>query len=174
MDKVINSLAKKLSENLVRNNKIGIEKQELYRYGALIAIQSSLNIFTTLFLGLIFGKFWENICFFIAFKILREYSGGLHSSKFSTCYFISTISNLAILLAIKYFEVYPNYYLAIIIEIVSFLVIVVFAPVVNLNKPITRSEHRIYKLIVCGVSVILIGISILLYLNEFHKFSNAT
>ena len=166
MDKVVDILSRKIVDWLVNNNKIGPEKEELYKYSALIAIQSSINILATLLLGFIFDAFFENICFFISFKILRKYSGGLHSSKFSTCFLISIVSNIAILIAIKMFEFYPNYYLAIIIEVVSFLIVIIFAPITNKNKPITEKERRIYKLVVCVVSLILVGISIILCLNK--------
>lgn len=166
MDKVINSLAKKIAANLVSHDKIQPGKLELYEYSALIAIQSAINMVTTLFIGFVFGAFVENICFFIAYKVLREYSGGLHSSKFSICFLISAVSNIAILIAIKMFEFYPNYYLAIILEVVSFLIVISFAPIANKNKPITEKERRIYKLVVCVVSLILVGISIILCLNK--------
>jgi len=166
MDKIVELLSGKIVDWLVNNNKIGPEKEELYKYSALITIQSSMNILATLFLGFIFGTFFENICFFTAFKVLRKYSGGLHSSKFSKCFMISVIANIAVLLAMKFLEAYPNYYLVIAFAIVSFSVVIVFAPVANLNKPITEKEYRIYKLIVSGVSLVLSIIAYLLFLCE--------
>lgn len=172
MDKVINTLAQKLSEILVDNNKIGIEKQELYKYSALITIQSLINIFATLFLGFVFDRFWENVCFFITYKILRKYSGGLHSSKFSTCFWISVFSNIAILIAMKIFEVYPNYYLTFVIEGIAFLCVIMFAPITNANKTISEKEYITYKMIVCVVSVILIIVTIILCLyKSVYSFS---
>ena len=166
MDKVVELLSQKIVDWIGVHDRIEPEKEELYKYSALIAIQSAINISATLLLGFIFDAFFENICFFISFKILRKYSGGLHSSKFSTCFIISIVSNIAILIAIKMFEFYPNYYLAIIIEVVSFLIVITFAPITNKNKPITEKERRGYKLIVCVVSLMLVGISIILCLNK--------
>ena len=166
MDKVVDLLSRKIVDWLGAHNRIEPEKEELYKYSALIAIQSSINILATLLLGFIFDAFFENICFFISFKILRKYSGGLHSSKFSTCFLISIVSNIAILIAIKMFEFYPNYYLAIILEVVSFLIVFIFAPITNKNKPITKTERRIYKIIVCVVSVVAIGGSVVLCEKE--------
>ena len=166
MDKVIELLSEKVVDWLSSNKKIQHKKMELYKYSALITIQSSINILTTLLLGFFFGAFFENICFFITFKFLRKYSGGMHSSKFSICYLISVISNTFILIAIKIFEYYPNYYLALIIESVALIIAIVFAPIANKNKPLTKKESRFYKLIVCITSVISIGISLILSLNK--------
>lgn len=172
MDKLINSFAEKLAESLINYNKIRSEKLELYKYSALITIQSALNYITSLLLGLIFDEFFENICFFLVFKILRKYTGGLHSSKFSICFIISVISNISILVAVKLFENYPNYYLVIILEVISFLLVFFFAPVVNVNKPLTKREQEIYKIIVRLFSFILIGISIAIcYINSTLSFS---
>lgn len=173
MDKVAEVLSQKIVDWLRVHDKIEPEKEELYKYSALIAIQSTINIIATLLLGFIFGAFFENICFFIAFKILRKYSGGLHSSKFSTCFLISTITNIAVLLAIKILYAYPNYYLVVAFEIISFCIVVIFAPITNANKPISRKEYRIYKLIVCVVSAILIAITIALSLLNTSAFSFA-
>lgn len=166
MDKVINSIAKNIAVNLVSHNKIQSDKLELYEYSSLIAIQSAINIIAMLILGFVFGEFLENICFFIAYKVLRKYSGGFHSSKFSTCFFISLVSNAMILISIKAFSFYPNYLLAIIIEIVSFLIIIFFAPITNVNKPISKKEYSVFKLIMCVVSLLFIGISIVLCLTN--------
>lgn len=162
MDKVVELLSKKIANWLCANNRIEPEKKELYKYSALVTIQSVINILATLLLGFIFDAFFENICFFIVFKILRKYSGGVHSSKFSTCFMISTLTNIVVLISIKLFEIYPNYYLAIIFEVVSFLLVICLAPVINANKPITKREFKFYKGIVCLIELTIIGISIFL------------
>lgn len=172
MDKIVELLSGKIVDWLVNNNKIGPEKEELYKYSALISIQSIINILATLLLGFIFGAFLENICFFLVFKILRKYSGGLHSIKFFTCFSISTLTNIVVLIAIKLFGIYTNYYLAIVFEVVSFLLIICFAPVVNANKPISKREYKLYKGILCVIGLIIICISIFLsFRNSGYVFS---
>lgn len=171
MDKVIESIASKIANRFVVKNQIPEDKKELYEYGALIAIQSAINILFTLLLGFVSGMFFENLCFFIAFKILRKYSGGLHSSKFSVCFIISISSNILVLLTLKILEIYPNYILLFIFEAVSFLIVLIFAPVNNNNKPISKKEAKIYKVIVCGACIVLIITSVILVTNNsFYAF----
>lgn len=167
MDKVIESVASKIASHFVVNKHISEDKESLYRYGALIAIQSAINICSTLLIGLLSGMFLENICFFLIFKILRKFSGGLHSSKFSVCFLISIGSNIIVLLTLKLLEFYPNCVLLLILEIISFLVVLVFAPVANKNKSISRKESSIYKAIVCGICAVLIITSIVLVANSY-------
>lgn len=172
MDKIVELLSRRIVDWLCVNNRIESDKEELYKYSALISIQSAINILATLFLGFIFNAFFENICFFIVFKILRKYSGGLHSSRFSTCFILSILTNTLVLIAIKLLMIYPNYYLAIAFEVISFLLIICFAPVKNLNKSITEKERKIFKLIVCAVSILLIAISVpLIFSKSVFVFS---
>lgn len=166
MDKVIESVASKIASHFVVNKHISEDKESLYRYGALIAIQSAINICSTLLIGLLSGMFLENICFFLIFKILRKFSGGLHSSKFSVCFLISIGSNIIVLLTLRLLEVYPNYILLLIFEASSFLIVLIFAPVVNKNKSISQKESKVYKSIVCGICIVLIITTIILIINN--------
>lgn len=166
MDKVTELLSEKIVNWLSFHQKIHYNKIELYKYSALITIQSAINILTTLLLGFVFDAFLENVCFFITFKFLRKYCGGMHSAKFSTCYLISVIANILILFAIKMFEHYPNHYLAMIIESVALIIAIIFAPITNKNKPLTKKQCRFYKLIVCIASLVCIATSLILSLNN--------
>lgn len=166
MDKIINILTNKIIDYLVLNNYIRDDKRSVYSYSAMIAIQSVINIIATLIIGFLFGAFFENLCFFIVFKILRKYSGGLHSSKFSSCLLISIITNIIFMIVIKYLEVNPHYILMMVLEIASFIVVLLFAPVKNVNKQISEKEHKLYKLIVSVIIVVLILFSIVLIVNN--------
>ena len=171
MDKVIESIASKIASRFVNSKHISEDKEELYKYGILIAIQSAINILSTLVIGLLSGMFFENLCFFIVFKILRKYSGGLHSSKFSVCFLISVGSNIIVLLTLKILEVHPNYIMLLIFEACSLLTVLIFAPVVNKNKSINQKESRVYKSIVCGVCIVLIITTVVLVINNsFYAF----
>ncbi len=168
MDKVIEAIASKIVAFLVINNHLPKEKEDIYRYSTLITIQSAINIFSTLLLGVLFNKFFENICFFIVFKFLRKYSGGLHSTKFSTCFLISVVSNVVVLLLIRILDVYPNYVLAMIFEVVSFALVLAFAPVMNINKSFSQKEHKVFKLVATFASAILLIGSFFLMQNNCH------
>ena len=161
MDKVIDFLANKIVSCFVKKNCIPKEKEELYRYSVVVVLQSAITIITMLLIGLLFDKFLENLCFMIVLKLLRNFSGGLHSSKFSVCYSISAISNMLVMLFLYIMELYGNYLLVMFFEIVSVIVVVMFAPVVNDNKPISYKEYCVYRILVITISVLLVIVSVL-------------
>ena len=162
MDKIINAVASKIVNHFIRNNYIPQEKEELYRYGVVVVFQSTVTIITMLLIGLIFGKFFENICFMVVLKLLRNFSGGLHSSKFSTCFLISITANIVVLLLLYVMELSENYLLVLFLEIMSMLVVLMFAPVINENKLIAAKEFRVYKILVVLLSFLFIIASVVL------------
>lgn len=170
MDKVIQVVASKIANYFACNNYILKEKEELYRYSIVVFLQSVITIITMLLVGTLFGYFFENICFMVVLKLLRNYSGGFHSSKFSICYLISISSNIIVLLCLYLMESSENYTVMMLFEIISVLTVVIFAPIVNENKPISLKEFRVYKLITIFLSIVLFIVSIIL-LNIDYRFA---
>ncbi len=162
MDKIINTVASKIVAYFACNNYIPRDNEEIYRYGVVVFLQSTITIISMLIIGLLFGCFFENICFLIVLKLLRNFSGGLHSSKFAICYLISILSNIVILILLWLFELYGNDLIMIFFEIISVFVIAIFAPIANKNKPVTSKEARIYKIIAAILSVLFIIASVVL------------
>lgn len=160
---MIESLASKISKWLVNSERIPKEKEDVYQYAALIAIQSATNIIAMLLIGLLSGKFFENICFFIVFKFLRKFSGGLHSAKFSICFLISVVSNILVVLSVYLFEYYNLFWFMLLLEIPSLVLVFIFAPVSNKNKSITQREAKTYKVIASIISVVLLATSLILF-----------
>lgn len=162
MDTLIESVASRFVGSLVKNQRIAKDRESIYRYSAIITIESSINIISTLLIGLLFGRFFENICFFLVFKFLRKFSGGLHASKFTTCYVISTVSNVAVMVLLNVMDVFSTYLLALIVEFIALLVAVAFAPIANKNKSISIKEHKVFKGIVSITCVLLVISSLVL------------
>lgn len=166
MDKVTNLLANKIIDYFISNGFVSEDKKSVFIYGTMITIQSAMIIMSTLIIGLVVDMFFENICFFVIFKILRKYSGGLHSEKYSVCFFVSILLNFLIMAILKYFQMNPNYQLIIFLELLSVLFVLLFAPVQNLNKQITKKEYIVYKLITSFFSLALMIYSIILAINS--------
>lgn len=162
MDKVINNFADKIITGFVSNGHISEKQKSVYIYGLVVTIQSAVNITATLIIGLSFGLFFENLCFFAVYKILRKFAGGLHSSKFSICFLISISFNILLMLIIKYCKGYANFIPIFCVEIISFIILAIFSPIVNKNKPISNKEFAVYKSIVIVFALIMICFSLFL------------
>lgn len=171
MDKIINKISNKIIDYLSFNRYIENEKRDVYLYSTEIFIQSTINIIITLFIGWMFNLFFENLVFFLAFKILRKYSGGLHSSKYFYCLMISIFLNISIMLLFTYSKSLISNYL-IILELLSFVIVCLFVPITNENKMLSQKEKKIYKIIAIIESIVLLIISIfLIRINSIFTLS---
>ncbi len=172
MDKVIELFSNKIVCYFIHHGFIDETKKNVYHYGTIVSIQSTINIISTLIIGLIFGLFFENLCFFIFFRLIRKYSGGFHSEKFIVCFSVSVILNTVFLISFRLFMMYPNFKLIIPIELVSSLITIFLSPVTNINKNISNKEFKIYKLIVSIICLIVLSCSVILVLkNNFFVYS---
>ena len=162
MDKIIGCVGRKIVDFLINNNFVQNEQKEAFQYGAIVTIQSIINWIAVMIVGLLFDMFWENLCFFITYKFLRKFTGGLHASEFSFCFMISVLLNIAILFFVQYLKMHSCYTLIIIFEICSFIIVMVLAPIINSNKLISTKEKMIYKSISIVLSIILLILSVVL------------
>lgn len=165
MDKVIELFSDKLIDYFIYHGFIDEKKKSVYQYGMIVAIQSIINIVSTLIIGLVFGLFFENLCFFIVFRLIRKYSGGLHSEKYKVCLFISVILNVVFLILFRLFMMYPNFNFVIPIEIVSCLILMLLSPITNKNKNISKKEFKVFKWIVLVICIIILSCSAILILK---------
>ena len=78
------------------------------------------NFFCSIIIGLLLNMFFENLCFFFVFRILRKFSGGYHSNKYSTCLLSSLIINIAILILLKTIYYNPNLWINLIVILYLF------------------------------------------------------
>ena len=137
------SLTEKAVNYLIYKNVIDNDHQEIYRYGLGQIFSTTLNILTTLLLGIIFGEIYQSLIFVFAFMILRTYSGGYDAKTPIRCYFLTTISIAAGLSAMKFIVINRFIYLGLLI--LSSLIIITLSPIGTANKPLDEIEKIIYR-----------------------------
>lgn len=131
------------------------EDSELYEYSLKIFLQSIISILATTIIGIIFGMFKEYICFILIFIVLRKFTGGLHAKKYIYCLLSSIILTIVSLSAIKLLQ--NNDYKSVFtfFTITFLFIIIILSPIESENKPLTSKEKKIYKFIVCVISLII-------------------
>lgn len=137
------SLTEKAVNYLIYKNVIDNDNLEIYQYGLGQIFSTTLNILTTLLLGIIFGEIYQSLIFVFAFMILRTYSGGYHAKTPIRCYFFTTISIAAGLSAMKFIVINRFIYLGLLI--LSSLIIITLSPIGTANKPLDEIEKIIYR-----------------------------
>ena len=103
------------------------------------------------------------ILFIIIFNFIRKKAHGLHASKSYICLITSSITFIGIPYISKIIEL--NLYTRIIISVIGFILIVVFAPADTEKAPIIRKEKRL-KLKIKSTIIALIMITLSFIINN--------
>ena len=140
---MFSSIAEKITMHLEANNAFKSEDRAIYRYGIQQGLSIMLNLSTTLLLGIVTGMIWESIIFSAAYMLLRRYAGGFHAKTPARCYIYSSAMVLFALLGIKY--VFDSILISICMFIVGSLIIFLFSPIEDKNKPLDASEQLVYQ-----------------------------
>ena len=140
---MFSSIAEKITMHLEANNAFKSEDRAIYQYGIQQGLSIMLNLSTVLLLGIVTGMIWESIIFSAAYMLLRRYAGGFHAKTPARCYFYSSAMVLLALLGIKY--VFDSILISICMFIVGSLIIFLFSPVEDKNKPLDAAEQLVYQ-----------------------------
>ncbi len=162
-------ISKKIADSLVQNDVVKSEEVELYEYGVRQGIVLVINIMTAVLIGLILGMVLQSIVFLLAYMPIRSYAGGYHAGSQLTCYLFSIPFMLAALIGIK--MVPWNIFLCIAALACAGLIIAIFAPVEDSNKPLDQVEQTVYKRKTYFILAVLISAAILFWMISLTQIS---
>lgn len=115
---------------------------DTYRYSYSLLIMWVLFSFALLLVGFLFGFLGPSLVLLILFIPLRQYTGGVHSKSVVTCFCI-TMASFTTILWLAYMGLPAMLYAALpIIVSVSAILIFIFAPQDDINKPLTKNEKK--------------------------------
>ena len=143
---------------ILKKKELSEEEIEEYRYNLEGFYLKISKLLIMIQLSIIFNVFFEMILFIIIFNFIREPAHGLHASKSYICLITSSITFIGIPYISKIIEL--NLYTRIIISVIGFILIVVFAPADTEKAPIIRKEKRLkLKIISIVNTAIMIALS---------------
>jgi accessory gene regulator B len=118
------------------------EERSLYEYAYRLLLSRILIYSIIIALGIITGNWLEMFSFLLPFVILRQYVGGIHLEKISSCMIVSSI---IIFFNTQYLTAKPSLTVPIIIlGLVADGIVYMLAPVDNGNKKLDEVEKQIY------------------------------
>ena len=123
-----------------------------------------INIISMIIIGIITGRLWECITFCAVYKIIRKYTGGFHFDSSWGCYISSCIMYFVFAAAVAYipFRIYEVSAMV----IISSIIIWSISPVEAINKPLDKTEKRVFKKRArISICVVLVAYIICLFIN---------
>lgn len=162
---MIKYVASLIVDILIQYQIINRNQVSIYQYGFEILISSVFTFFIVIILGIIFRCMLASLLYFVMFIILRSICGGYHANTYWQCNIIfflvtSTVLTLFKFLPIGNFSMF--HYCTIIFSII---VTVVYAPVENKNKTLTKKQKNIFHIVSIGMTALLSLISCFLLIK---------
>lgn len=134
----------KICSRLINDGIVEAEEKEIIRYGIHQGAALLINIFTLIFVCMIFKTICYGIVFLLLFWPLRIYAGGYHANTERQCYILSTLSEVVIFGVCRAAEFEQSIY-AVLLLFLSSITILFFAPQDNINKLLDQQEYVRYK-----------------------------
>lgn len=136
-------LSERIADGFEKQRVISSEDKELYRYGVQQGLNLLLNLLTTFVIGILCGMLMASILFIVVYMPLRSFAGGYHAKTHLRCYLYSILMITAVLLVIRFLPL--GRLICSCLMFVGGIIIVLFAPVEDSNKPLDKVEQYVYR-----------------------------
>lgn len=166
---MLNKGAVRLANRLLTKGIISEDYFDIYVYGFELLISSILSTSIILLIGIILGKILQTIAFLITFSLLRSFTGGYHANSYCFCSVV-TLSIFGLVLLFSEL-VNINLFAYMVLAVVGFTLLFIFAPIENPNKKLTLIQKRKFKIISLVVFIVFVLIGIFLK-SFFEQISN--
>lgn len=171
---MLSKIAKKMTSFFISRNLIEESKKEVYDYSFEILLSTLLNGLSLFIIALFSNTFLYSILYVFAFILMRGSAGGYHAKTHFGCLILLLSTYTVFLLLIKFISGTILFYLTIIFSVFSLISVFIFAPVENINNPLTDKEKikLSRKSIVYSILILLIAYSIIFVAKEMkYSFS---
>lgn len=162
-------LAESLATLLAANKIIDIDQQENYSYGLELFLFKFTLYAIILIISLITNSVWISLIFTFSYMLLRQYTGGFHCKSAEAC-MVTSILIYLLMLILYHTGIYTYSLLLIALNLISYLVIFVFAPIENENNPLENSEIKTYRLLSIIISSVFIISGIVLHQLGLYNY----
>lgn len=169
---MIHNLAEDITFLFIKNKVLDIEQRDIYVYGVEVILLNGGLLLVYLILSLLCNEminFWAYLFFFFP---LRIFSGGYHAKTSEHCFVLSTIMYVFSITITKFFSLlYQSLYWQA-AGIISLLVILAIAPLINVNNPLTESQKKRNKIVVYILLIFDLAFFVVGYNYGFELLSN--
>lgn len=152
---MIENAASWVVDLLIRYQVIEHQQSPIYQYGFEIFISSAITCLIVVGLGISFKCLLASLLYFGIFVVLRSICGGYHANTYWQCNMIFFIVTTIVLALFRFLPINKFNELHYCIIALSILITVVYAPVENKNKPLTKKQKNIFCIIGIGMTMLL-------------------
>lgn len=141
---MLKSIAEEITVALAANDIIKMDEMEAYNYGLELLIPKVILYAAILIVSLITNTFLISLSFVVMLMALRRYAGGFHCKTAETCLLFSFLIYLLALFGYDFVHYIPQIAYAF-SSLFSAIIVLIFAPVEDVNRPLDESEKIQYR-----------------------------
>ena len=175
-DKMFKNIADELSIMLMEKGIIKPENREFYFYGLHLAIGKLFFFLVILIISLLTKTFFLSMAFVFMYSAIRQFSGGHHCRSEVSCFLVSMLLYLVMLLFYD-IDMQEGRIFLCAAAFVSVVLILIFSPIEHENKPLSVVERRKYGIIskiIAIIMAIIVCVSLLLNIDILFYSSSYT
>lgn len=151
-------IAKHIAHFFCNKGVFSHEDIDTYIYGYELMLISIINWGAILIIMCITNSFVETILYMVSFIILRHHTGGYHAKSHKSCFILSVISYLYVLVTINVLSPKYSFALSLFYLFTALVIISIFSPVEHKNLPVSAAnqlKHRKYSLVFSSACALL-------------------
>lgn len=147
-------LAENIAFVLIKNKILDIEDRDIYVYGLEAILLNAILLISTFLVSLLFGGMIHYVGFCVFFIPLRVFVGGYHAKKSESCFILSVgMYVISLMVANSLPDIYQNE-VVMAMTIMSFLILLIWAPVINPKHPMADYQIKRNK----KIEYVIIGL----------------
>ncbi|MGF6991455.1 accessory gene regulator B [Lachnospiraceae bacterium PM6-15] len=132
----------KIASYLVKGNNKP-ELYSIYEYCFTICFETLVTLIFNICIAFMLDMFWEYVVFIVAFKMIREYAGGIHLSTFFRCFISTNLVVVAVLLFNKYLSM--SDYQVLFSTVFCSAAVIWISPVECTSKKLSKEAKKIIR-----------------------------
>ena len=162
-------VSKTIANKICEKGLVDNEDVSIYTYGLEVLISTVFSFLTIMLIGFLFSAVFEAVFFLSVLVVLRRFTGGYHAKTYIGCNLSCSLLFITTLFLNRVLSF--NLVALIIIHFLGLIIILLIAPVENINKPLSLSKRRVNKKRAVIACLALSMITILLFVigSKFYS-----
>lgn len=163
---MLNRLSESIALFLLNRQCFEEEELDVYVYGIELVFSSTIGVLLILVLSIVFSMLWEGALFFVAFTLLRSFTGGYHCYSYLRCNMLYVGTFLICVLLYRWLVPITPVVWAVTVPslLLSGGIVIKFSPVEHENKPLGTVQKKSCrkKAIVVYIGIAFAAVTLLL------------
>ena len=166
MEKLVKQIVQYIDNECSMNES----EKDILRFCVESTIELGISLIVSILILWSMDMILEGMVFFVIFIPVRMLAGGYHSENYFYCLFLSSVTLVIVMILSKYVHLAKE--LLVILILLMELLIGMFGPIVNPERPVTKTEYIMFTKRLAKIFVLVAFVSIGLSVSKYSELLN--